>query len=334
MGSVAVVARKLRVQYPGAIYHVMSRGDHREDIFRDDEDRRRFLDTLSEACGKTGWQVMALCLMPNHFHLVVETPQANLVAGMKWLLGTYTTRFNRRHRVSGHLFSGRYKALVVDGSGNGYLKTVCDYVHLNPARAKLIAEGEPLRAYRWSSWPEYVKPASERWPWLKVERLLGEYRIAKDSPAGRRRLEEALEDRRGAEEGGAFASVRRGWFLGDDAVKKELLAAMSGEAAPHVYGETVHESAEARAEAVVQAELTKRGWTEETLAMRRKGDSEKVKLAVRLRRETTMTVRWIAERLRMGTPSHLAHLLYWHKRGAKKAQNSGLTPIVTAQKKA
>jgi REP element-mobilizing transposase RayT len=104
--------RKLRVEYPGAVYHVMNRGDRREPIFRDDADRRRFLSTLGEACGKTGWQVHALCLMPNHFHLVVETPRGNLVAGMKWFLGTYTGRFNRRHKLFGHLFSGRYRALV------------------------------------------------------------------------------------------------------------------------------------------------------------------------------------------------------------------------------
>jgi len=82
--------RKLRVQYEGAIYHVMNRGDHREDIFHNDEDRQLFLKTLGEACAKTAWQVHAYCLMRNHFHLVVETPRANLVAGMKWLLGTYT----------------------------------------------------------------------------------------------------------------------------------------------------------------------------------------------------------------------------------------------------
>ena len=128
------MARKLRVEYPGAIYHVMNRGDRREAIFQDDKDRELFLTTLGEACTKTGWQVHALCLMPNHFHLVVETPQADLVAGMKWFLGAYTGRFNRRHKLFGHLFSGRYKALVVDGSGTGYLKTVCDYVHLNPVR--------------------------------------------------------------------------------------------------------------------------------------------------------------------------------------------------------
>jgi putative transposase len=109
-------------------------------------------------CAKTGWQVLAYCLMENHFHLVVETPEANLVAGMKWFLGTYTGRFNRRHKLSGHLFGGRYKATVVDGSGNGYLKSVCDYVHLNPARAKLLTPEQPLRQYAWSSWREYLAP--------------------------------------------------------------------------------------------------------------------------------------------------------------------------------
>src|SRR3974390_2706222 len=135
------------MQYPGAIYHVMNRGDHREAIFKNDSDRHRFLNTFSQACEKTGWQGPPYCLMPNHFHLVLETPQPNLVAGMKWLLGTYTTRYNRRHQECGHLFSGRYKALPVDGSGNGYLKTACDYVHLNPARANLIAEDQPLAEF-------------------------------------------------------------------------------------------------------------------------------------------------------------------------------------------
>src|SRR5437867_8629780 len=83
------MARKLRVQYPGALYHLMNRGDRREPIFKDADDRRRFLETLGQACGKTGWQVHAYCLMLNHFHLVVETPDANLVAGMRWLLSSH-----------------------------------------------------------------------------------------------------------------------------------------------------------------------------------------------------------------------------------------------------
>ncbi|HAV64486.1 MAG TPA: transposase, partial [Verrucomicrobiales bacterium] len=110
-----------------------------------------------------------------------------------WFLGTYTGRFNRRHKLFGHLFSGRYKSLVVDGSGNGYLKTVCDYVHLNPARATLLAAGQPLRGFAWSSWPAYLAAPSKRPAWLRVDRLLGEHGIPKDSVAGRRELERRVE---------------------------------------------------------------------------------------------------------------------------------------------
>jgi len=116
-----------------------------------DKDREIFLQTAGEACVKTDWEVHAWCLMNNHFHLVVETPKPNLVEGMKWFLGTYTSRFNRRHGLFGHLFSGRCKALVVDGSGNGYLKSVCDYVHLNPVRARLLSSKEKLSDYRWTA---------------------------------------------------------------------------------------------------------------------------------------------------------------------------------------
>jgi REP element-mobilizing transposase RayT len=102
------VARKVRIQYPGAIYHVMNRGDRRELIFSDEKDRHRFLETFTEACEKTQWQVHTYCLMSNHFHFVIETPRANRVVGMKWFLGTYTSRYNRRHKEFGHLLSGRY----------------------------------------------------------------------------------------------------------------------------------------------------------------------------------------------------------------------------------
>src|SRR6516164_3488250 len=174
------MARQLRIQYEGAIYHLMSRGDRREEIFWDNLDRKSFLQSLGAACQKTGWQVHAWCLMSNHFHLVVETPKANLVEGMKWLLGTYTGRFNRRHKLFGHLFSGRYKALMVDGSGTGYLRTVCDYVHLNPVRARLVAPDQKLASYAWSSYGEYLKRPGQRASWLRVDRLLGEMGIPKD----------------------------------------------------------------------------------------------------------------------------------------------------------
>ena len=154
----------------------MNRGDRRELIFMDDADRQRFVDTLGEAC--------AYVLMPNHFHWVVETPQPNLVYGMKWLLGTYTSRFNRRHKLFGHLFSGRYKSLIVDGSGNDYLKSVGDYVHLNPARAKLVVADAPLQSFAWSSWPAYLLVRSKRPAWLRADRLLGWWGIPRGQSGG------------------------------------------------------------------------------------------------------------------------------------------------------
>ena len=309
------MARKLRVEYPGAIYHVMNRGDRQEPIFKDEEDHRRFLSTLGEACAKTGWQVHALCLMRNHFHLVLETPQANLVSGMKWLLGTYTSRFNRRHKLFGHLFSGRYKALIVDGSGNGYLKTVCDYVHLNPARSNLLRPEQALKEYAWSSWPEYLKAPRRRWEWLRVDRLLGEYRIPQDSPGGRRALERAVEVRRAAEAGADYGAVRRGWFLGEETFKQALLARASGSLKAHHFGEERAASQQVQAEQVVREELRRRKWTESDLARRAKGDLGKVKIAQRLREETMVTLGWIAERLQMGSVAYVNNRLYLWRAG-------------------
>jgi REP element-mobilizing transposase RayT len=312
------MARKLRVEYAGAIYHVMNRGDRRELIFMDDADRQRFVDTLGEACAKTGWQVHAYVLMPNHFHVVVETPQPNLVSGMKWLLGTYTSRFNQRHKHFGHLFSGRYKSLIVDGSGSGYLKSVGDYVHLNPARAKLVAADVPLKSFAWSSWPAYLLAPSKRPAWLRVDRLLGAWGIPEDSPAGRQRFEQALEERRGAEEGEEFKPIRRGWCLGEETFREELLTQMSERMGAEHYGEERAETAEALAELIIAEELKLGRWQDADLKTRPKGDSVKVALAARLRAETTMTVGWIAERLAMGTRGHLNHLLYRRrKRGGE-----------------
>src|ERR1035438_10099662 len=225
------MARKVRIQYPGAIYHVMNRGDRREAIFEDDEDRERLLQTLTQACEKTGWQVHAYCLMRNHFHLVIETPQPNLVVGMKWLLGTYTSRYNRRHKEFGHLFSGRYKALIVDGSGKGYLKTVCDYLHLNPARAKVLKPEQPLSAFGWSSYPQYLAGPSRRPNWLRVDRMLGEWGIPKDSTAGRRVFEERMEWRRGGGLGGGIKGGGKGLGEGGGGQKSRAAGGERSQAA-------------------------------------------------------------------------------------------------------
>ena len=308
------MARQLRVEYPGAIYHVMNRGDRGEEIFRDDKDREGFLAALAEVCGKTGWEVHALCLLGNHFHLVVETPQGNLVSGMKWLLGTYTGRYNRRHKLFGHLFSGRYKAVIVEGSGDGYFKTVCDYVHLNPVRANVLTGQAKLSEYGWSSWPEYLKAPAKRWPWLRVDRLLGEYGIPRDSAAGRRRLEAGLEERRGQESETDYKGLRRGWCFGGETFREELLGQKQERMGPEHYGSARQETAAAKAERLVGEEMKRRKWSVAELDRRAKGDPGKVALAVRLRAETDMTVKWIAARLRMGTSGYVNHLLYQHRK--------------------
>ena len=312
--------RKLRVQYPGAIYHLMNRGDRREKIFKDDLDRNRFLATLAQACEKTGWQVHAYCLMSNHFHLVVETPQPNLVPGMKWFLGTYTARFNRRHREFGHLFSGRYKSLIVDGSGNGYLKTVCDYVHLNPVRARLIRPDRPLESYAWSSYSQYLKAPGKRVCWLRTDRLLGEWGIPKDSPAGRKRFAQCLEHRRAQENPRTdWRAVERGWFLGEQEFKEELLAQMHQRRRDH-YGPELREAELVHAERVLKEELARRRWTEAELGSRRKGDPEKVEIASQLRARTTMTLKWIAQRLKMAAWTHVSNCLVQKRKNDPKCQ--------------
>jgi putative transposase len=302
--------RKLRIQYPGAIYHVMNRGDHQEPIFHDDKDRETFLLTLEEGCEKTGWQVHAFSLMSNHFHLVIETPNANLADGMKWLLGVFTSRFNRRQKVFGHLFSGRYKALIVDGSGDGYLKTVGDYVHLNPVRARLLAPEQRLESYPWSSYPLYLLENSPRPAWLRVDRLLGEWGIAWDRPGAGQTFSAVMEARRQAELDQEFKPLQRGWCLGSEQFRAGMLKYIEEQRGKWHYGRELAESSHAKAERLIKAALQTAGVTEEQLAIWRKGHPLKLELAVRLRAETTVTVEWIAQRLRMGTRGHLAHLLY------------------------
>jgi len=303
------MARKLRLEYEGAIYHVMSRGDRREPIFHDDRDREMFLETLAQAAQKTGWQIHAYCLMANHFHLVLETPGANLVAGMKWFLGTYTSRFNRRHKLFGHLFSGRYKSLIVDGSGTGYLRTVCDYVHLNPVRAKLLRAEHKLGHYQWSSYREYLRPAGRRPAWIRTGRLLGEMGIPKDSTAGRRQFERMTEERRGLDDPETYKALRRGWYLGDKAFREDLVEQMGMKMGAEHYGEERRETDEQRAERIVREELKRRGWKEPELGLRPKGDKVKIMVAKRLREETTMTLKWIAMRLQMGSWTYVFNLL-------------------------
>ena len=160
------MARPLRIEFPGALYHLTARGNARQDIYLDARDSRRFLGLLGEVCTRYAWRCFAYCLMTNHYHLVVETTQPNLSAGMRQLNGRYSQAFNYRHQREGHLFQGRYKAILVEREA--YLLEVCRYVVLNPVRAGLARVPQ---AWRWSSYRTTLAGAGPAW--LAAPDLLG-----------------------------------------------------------------------------------------------------------------------------------------------------------------
>jgi hypothetical protein len=247
--------------------------------------------------------------MNNHFHLIAETPQPNLVAGMKWLLGTYTGRFNRRHRLSGHLFGGRYKSLVIDERGGGYLKTACDYVHLNPVRAGLVASEQTLASYEWSSYPLYLAP-SKRPPFLRVDRLLGEHGIQEDSAEGRIQFQARMEERRREDETPeTWAVFRRGWRLGAADFAQRLSERLGRRGQKHEQARERKETDEQLAEQLIREWLSSHDWGEANLQSSAKGDPGKVELAKLLRRHTPMSRQWIARRLHIGSASYVSHLV-------------------------
>ena len=191
-------------------------------------------------------------------------------------------------------------------------------MHLNPVRANLLTEEQSLREFVWSSYPEYLKLPARRPAWIRVDRLLGEMRIPKDSTAGRAQFERRMETRRGQESQHDWKDVRRGWCLGEDQFRRELLAQIGCQIGENHFGSERAESAEAKAARIVAEELGRAGWTEGELGLHPKGDPVKLAVARRLRRETTVTLKWISDRLAMGAWTHLNRLLYEQRRGGEK----------------
>lgn len=163
------MARPIRIEYDGAVYHVTSRGNARKAIYKDDEDREKFLKILEEVNRKYNWLCHAYCLMDNHYHLVIETPDGNLSKGMRQLNGLYTQSFNRSHRRVGHIFQGRYKAIVIEKES--HLLEVCRYVVLNPVGAKAAQKPEE---WKWSSYNATAGRARAS-KCLTVDWILGQF---------------------------------------------------------------------------------------------------------------------------------------------------------------
>jgi putative transposase len=335
------VARSIRIEYPGAFYHVMARGNRREAIFRDDADRELFLKTLGETCVMTGWRVHAWVLMSNHYHLFVETPEANLVAGMQWLQNTFTRRFNARHRAWGRLFGDRYKAVLVQGRNGYYYQTLLDYIHLNPTRAGLVRprRRQSVLDYKWSSATRgHALPASRRPSWLATEAVLAAFGWS-DTASGRRRWIERL-DRRAVEEetercglvpvpeemDARCSHLRRGWFWGSQAFGEKMLklgGAMLRRDRNRIYRSSLERQAHdiGRAEQLLEQGLRTAGIKPKQLARLPGADARKVAIAGVIWKETVVSQKWLAERLSMKSAANVSQQL---RRGGVKARQSEL----------
>lgn len=300
------MARKLRLEYPGAIYHVINRGNYREWIFKTPGAKQAFETCLFSACERSAWLLHAFALMDNHYHLALETPLGNLVAGMHWLQSTFATRFNRFRDERGHVFQGRYQALLVEEGDP--LAMLCDYIHLNPFRADIVSVAD-LGDYRYSSY-WYLQKPSKRPEFLLAAAALSARQLA-DTPAGRRSYHDYLAWQAAEGPAGksqAYVSLSKGWALGSKGFKQALVADHALAASMRAW-----ESGSAR-------EVRELAWTEHLARLlrevspaeradHRQSAPWKIRLAVRLRKSTDASNRWLAAQLHMGSPAYLAKLV-------------------------
>jgi putative transposase len=314
------MARPLRLESEAGVYHLLNRGNYRADIFRSDKTKAAFLKCLGEACEQTGWEVHAWCLMSNHYHLAVSTPKANLVDGMRWLQGTFSTRFNRLRGERGHLFQGRYKSLLVDPAGG--LGPLCHYIHLNPVRAGLRPVAE-LPGYRWTSL-FWLMNSKERPQWYRPQSALDHAGELSDTPAGRRKYLDYLvwlSEDEPARKQQRFSEMSRGWIIGTAAFAKTVLKehqAIVG------HGRRMAAALQDTREAIWQEELTKllrkQRRTLADAAKERKSADWKTVIAAALKTRTTATNRWIGVALNMGGLHEVSRKVSAWKQQEKRAK--------------
>lgn len=314
------MARRVRVEFPGAVYHVINRGNYRSFIFETAGARKSFRDCLEQCCVAQGWRLHAWVLMGNHYHLCVETPRGNLVEGMKWLQSTFANRFNRFRGERGHVFQGRYKAILLDADAVG---PVCHYLHLNPVRAGILGCAE-LEKYEDSSF-HHLWHARRRRPYESFRAALSAPGGLADTPAGRRLYRDYLawldEDETEKKRLG-FESLCRGWAKGTKDFRKEVLKELKEGAGRRVTEAEAKELREVRWEKVVEDLLSRLGRSERELSLSAKGAPWKVAMARMLRERYLVPHAWIAERLQMGRVSTVQSAVSRHRRGLIKPDGS------------
>ncbi|WP_309387645.1 transposase [Cerasicoccus frondis] len=304
--------RAPRLEFAGARYHVINRGNYRQDLFTTHKTGAAFEKTLFEACGRFGWQVHAYVLMSNHYHLALETPEPNLSVGMQWLQGVFANRFNHFVKTPGHVFQGRYQALVIE-PGPSLLRVV-NYIHLNPVRAN-ICELKALKSYELSSFPKLYEP--DRWPHLTSETWLGQSGSLPPGKLGMRQYHKHLElavEGRPTERERLFRELCRGWFIGSAEGKKALVTEMQASAKAKskandelIFANARHDE-DAAASALAEA-LEALGKSQRNIAEDRKSAEWKIGLARDLRSRFAISNRWLGEQLNMGHPCAVSRLL-------------------------
>jgi len=205
------MARQWRIEYEGALYHILSRGNQQQDIFLADGDRHRFLDVMGEMSDRFEVDIIAYVLMDNHYHILLRTKNPNLSKSMQWMGTTYTRRFNLKHLRSGHLFQGRYKSIIVEN--DAYLLRLSYYIHRNPLRAGLV---QRLADYPWSSYPAYAYKKKHP-EWLKTDVILKQYNVKDKRRAYRQKVQKYSD-----EKNRIWEDVRHGLIYGSQHFVDEI----------------------------------------------------------------------------------------------------------------
>jgi len=300
------MARKPRLEFAGARYHVISRGNYRKDVF-EGRAAEAFEKALFEACEKCQWRLHAYVIMSNHYHLALETPEANLVEGMRWLQGTFGNRFNAYRKERGHVFQSRYKSLLIE-EGRPMLGLV-NYIHLNPVRAGMVTL-EDLREYPWSSYPRFFKEK------VDVPLVRAQFLSALEFPDSVSGMDHyathlAVCEENDLKQHDALTSKYcRGWAVASKEYREDLKTLFTElEKSGDVGGMDFEDIRKAKWEKVFSECLKKEGKQEGEESTGPKAAKWKARVAQRMRSTTTASNIWIASRLGMGHPSRVRNLI-------------------------
>jgi len=296
---------------------VLNRGNYRSWIFEEDGAKAAFQKCLFEACAFAGWRLHAYCVMGNHYHLAIETPEPNLSEGMRWLQSVFANRFNRYRQERGHLFQGRFRSILVEDGDR--LAWLAHYIHLNPVRAG-ICDLEGLKGFRFSSY-WHLRRTRTREPFMCFEAFLEGAGGLSDSRAGRDRYESYLawlaEDEQ-AKSAAAFDRMSKGWALGTKEFKRAVIEDEKSRLAALELGSADYEEArEQMWEAELERCMKVLGKASSDLSADSKSCDWKVAVATRLKRAMMCRNPWIGQRLNMGASASISRYCSELERGAR-----------------